>query len=187
MFERLTDRAREVVVLAQEESRREGHLSIDVGHVGLAALTVSGGAGLDEERVVRVREALLLTLADQTVDHGYTDHVPFTGATKDVFERSLGLSVRFGRNYIASRDLLMAALADPGVSTVLASAGVDLDEIDRVITASAADSEDLLPGEVHDRTPVLGPDPNQGVTELLAQILQRLDTIIDRLGQPDRR
>ncbi|MDN5929987.1 MAG: hypothetical protein L0I24_02775 [Pseudonocardia sp.] len=107
MFERFTDQARKVIVLAQENSRREGHLSIDVGHIGLAALTAGEGAGLDDDLVQRLQQALRSTLADQVIDHKHTGHIPFTTATKTTFERSLHRSLQDRRNYIDSRDLLL--------------------------------------------------------------------------------
>lgn len=103
-----------------------------------------------------------------------------------MFERTLHRSLQDRRNYIDSRDLLLAALTDPDVATAVNSAGVNLGEIHSVVTTHAAGSDDTLVGDVYGHAPVLMPDPNQKIADLLAQILQRLDTIIGHL-QPDRK
>ncbi|MDN5929985.1 MAG: hypothetical protein L0I24_02765 [Pseudonocardia sp.] len=72
------------------------------------------------------------------------------------------------------------------MATAVNSAGVNLDEIHSVVTTHAAGSDDTPAGDVYGHAPVLMPDANQEIADLLAQILQRLDTIIGHL-QPDRK
>jgi ATP-dependent Clp protease ATP-binding subunit ClpC len=173
MFERFTDRARRVIVLAQEESRQLGHLSIDVGHIGLAALNASDGAGLDDEVVGRLREAMTTTFAGLAVDEGYTGHIPFTPATKEVFERSLRLSLEARRNYINSVDLLMAALADPNINATATAHGIDYDQVHATLMQSVMIPGDFLPSGREGRGVVLPPDQDQTITDQLQEVLKR--------------
>jgi ATP-dependent Clp protease ATP-binding subunit ClpC len=182
MFERFTVRARRVVVRAQEESRQLRQLSVDVGHIGLAALTVSDGAGLDGDVVGRLREAMTMTLAGLAVDETYTGHLRFTSATKEVFERSLRLSLEARRNYISSVDLLMSALADPNINATVTASGIDYDSIHSTLVQSAMIPGDFVPGERQGRA-IVPPDQEQTIADLLQEVLKRLDTIIDRLGR----
>src|SRR5881398_3320837 len=102
MFERFTDRARRVVVLAQEEARMLDHDYIGTEHLllglvhegeGVAARALEGlGVGLD-----RITEQIL-----EIIGRGQrppAGHIPFTPRAKKVLELSLRESLQLGHNY----------------------------------------------------------------------------------------
>ena len=131
MFERFTDRARNAVRLAQEETRRLGHASVDTEHlllgllgepesVGARAL-VALGLSLDELRAEVERTTGL--------DEGApTGHIPFTPRAKKVLELSLREALSLGDNYIGTEHILLGLVReDRGLAAqVLAGHGADL-------------------------------------------------------------
>lgn len=183
MFERFTDRARRAVVLAQEESRRRDHREIDVGHIVLGALTASEGAGLDVGDIDVVRRGAESTFTGRAVDHGHAEHIPFTPAAKAALERSLQLSLQGGLNYVGSRYVLVAALEQPSLAGALTAAGVDLHHLRSTITAGPAAALEGTEQAAHPASASLVAEgSSQVIIDLLQQILQRLDTIVERLG-----
>src|SRR5207237_9699739 len=109
-FERFTDRARRVVVLAQEEALRLNHNYIGTEHVllgllreeeGVAARAlVSLGVALEEARD-KIEEVIG---RGQDVPSG---HVPFTPRAKKVLELALREALTLGHNYIGSEHILL--------------------------------------------------------------------------------
>jgi ATP-dependent Clp protease ATP-binding subunit ClpC len=133
MFERFTDRARRVVVQAQEEARTRGHDFIGPEHLllglthervgGVGAKTLESlGIGLD---TVRQR----VEAATGRGDHESTAHIPFTPAAKQTLELSLAESVGLGHRYVGTEHLLLGLLrtGDNVAVRVLTELGADLD------------------------------------------------------------
>jgi ATP-dependent Clp protease ATP-binding subunit ClpC len=133
MFERFTDRARTVVVLAQEEARALGHNYIGTEHLllGLAAegngvgATVLAEAGLTPEIL---RADVLRIIGD--VAGRQEGQIPFTPRAKKVLEYSLREALKLSHNYIGTEHLLLAMLAEgEGVAAqILASHGFGPEE-----------------------------------------------------------
>ena len=134
MFERFTDRARRVVVLAQEEARMLNHHYIGTEHVllglihegeGVASKTLEGmNIGLDA-----VRAAVQEMVGDgETSPSG---HIPFTPRAKKVLELSLRESLQMGHNYIGTEHLLLGLMREgEGVAAqVLVKLGSDLERM----------------------------------------------------------
>ena len=129
MFERFTERARQVVVLAQDETRRFGHPYIGTEHLLLGLL-------LEEEGIAaRALDALDVTVEkvrdEVEVIVGYSDEVPigqipFTPAAKKALERSLEEALFFGDDNIGTEHLLLGVLHDTdGIAgRVLAALGL---------------------------------------------------------------
>ena len=128
MFERFTDRARTVVVLAQEQARSLSHNYIGTEHLllgllaegnGVAAKVLEGaGISLDAARADVIR--IVGSPADAP-----TGSIPFTPRAKTVLEASLRESLRFGHNYIGTEHILLGIL-DEGAglaSQILTSHG----------------------------------------------------------------
>jgi ATP-dependent Clp protease ATP-binding subunit ClpA len=133
MFERFTDRARRVVVVAQEESRSLGHDYIGTEHILLGIL----GAG--ESVAVRALASLGVSLeaARQQVEEiagrrsrEVSGHIPFTPRAKKVLELSLREALRLGHNYIGTEHILLGLIREgEGVAAqVLTRLGADLDQ-----------------------------------------------------------
>ena len=134
MFERFTDRARNVVVLAQQEARLLKHNYIGTEHIllglaresdGLAAKALDAlGIGLEAVR----EQVVELTGRGQKSPSG---HIPFTPRAKKVLELSLREALQFGHNYIGTEHILLGLIREgEGVAAqVLVRLGGDLSAI----------------------------------------------------------
>jgi ATP-dependent Clp protease ATP-binding subunit ClpC len=134
VFERFTERARQVVVLAQEEARALGHNYIGTEHLllgllreeeGIAARTLETlGVTLDE---VRAQVARIVGRGED-VEAG---QIPFTPRAKRVLELALREALSLGHNWIGTEHVLLGlAREDDGVAMqVLLHFGVDADRI----------------------------------------------------------
>jgi hypothetical protein len=115
MFERFTDRARRVVVLAQEEAMRLDHNYIGTEHLllgllreeqGVAAAALAAvGVGLEAVRV-RLEEAVGRGTEPQS------GHIPFTPRAKKVLELSLREALQLGHNYIGTEHILLGLIRE---------------------------------------------------------------------------
>jgi ATP-dependent Clp protease ATP-binding subunit ClpC len=134
MFERFTDRARRVVVLAQEEARMLNHNYIGTEHIllglihegeGIAAKAVDGlGITLDG-----VREQVVEIIGrGQSAPSG---HIPFTPRAKKVLELSLREALQLGHNYIGTEHILLGLIreGDGVAAQVLQKLGADLGRV----------------------------------------------------------
>jgi ATP-dependent Clp protease ATP-binding subunit ClpA len=116
MFERFTDNARRVIVLAQEEARRLHHNYIGTEHIvlgllgeprGIAAKVLFGfGMSLDGARA-EVIEAVGEGKSDQS------GHIPFTPRAKKTLELALREALQLGHNYIGTEHLLLGVIREP--------------------------------------------------------------------------
>jgi ATP-dependent Clp protease ATP-binding subunit ClpC len=131
MFERFSDRARRVVVAAQEEARALGHDYIGTEHLLLGLIHEGGGVGAKALESLGIdadglRERVVGIVG--TGQHAMTAHIPFTPQAKQVLRLSLGEALRFGHNYIGTEHVLLGLIQEKeGVAArVLADAGADL-------------------------------------------------------------
>ena len=120
MFERFTEHARQVVVLAQEEARTLRHHYIGTEHILLGLLREEEGmAGRVLESleitVERVRgQVVRIVGSGEEVTSG---QIPFTPRAKKVLELSLRESLSLGHNYIGTEHILLGLIAqDAGVA-----------------------------------------------------------------------
>ena len=134
MFERFTDRARNVVVLAQQEARLLKHNYIGTEHILLGLARESDGLA------AKALEALGISLEaarEQVVEiigrgeRSPSGHIPFTPRAKKVLELSLREALQFGHNYIGTEHLLLGLIREgEGVAAqVLVRLGGDLSAI----------------------------------------------------------
>src|ERR671922_1476889 len=114
MFERFTERARQVVVLAQEEARSLRHNYIGTEHLLLGLLREEGVAAklLDSFDVtveeVRAQVARIVGQGDEVV----TGQIPFTPRAKKVLELSLREALSLGHNYIGTEHILLGLVRE---------------------------------------------------------------------------
>lgn len=113
MFERFTDRARRVIVLAQEEARTLNHNYIGVEHLILGLLHEGDGVG------ARVMKKLGIT-AEEVRAHtepgvmSPSGHIPFTPRAKKVMELALREALQLGHSYIGTEHILLACVREGG-------------------------------------------------------------------------
>jgi ATP-dependent Clp protease ATP-binding subunit ClpA len=116
MFERFTDQARRVVVLAQEEARQLGHNYIGTEHLLLALMHQPGsvaGQALAAAGATHVAgQAAVLDIVGRGTDTP-SGHVPFTPRSKRVLEKALRHALQYGHNYIGTEHILLGLLDLP--------------------------------------------------------------------------
>jgi ATP-dependent Clp protease ATP-binding subunit ClpA len=131
MFERFTERARRVVVLAQEEARLLNHNYIGTEHILLGLIREGQGvAGRALESLGISLEAVRLQV-EQIIGRGQqapSGHIPFTPRAKKVLELSLREAHQLGHNYIGTEHILLGLIREgSGVAAqVLVTLGADL-------------------------------------------------------------
>ena len=154
MFERFTERARQVVVLAQDESRALRHNYIGTEHLLLGLLREEEGLGarvLDSFDVtleeVRAQVARIIGEGDEIV----TGQIPFTPRAKRVLELALREALQLGHNHIGTEHLLLG-LVDEGQGVamrILLDFDVDAEkarnEVVRVLARGPASVEPVAP------------------------------------------
>jgi hypothetical protein len=185
MFTRFTDRARRVVVLAQDEARELSHGCVGTGHLllgllaegeGVAALALESlGISLEEARD-RVEE---IVGRGQGTPAG---HIPFTPPAKQMLERALREAMQLGHNYIGTEHLLLSLLAEgDGITAqVLAGRGAGYDLVqERMVALLTGRYEQADPRTRLVRLPV--PAGLADVTEQLRQV-QRQKTAAFEAG-----
>ena len=142
MFERFSDEAREVVVLAQDEARELRHNYIGTEHLLLGLLRQADGVG------ARVLAGLGVTLASvhdevaKIVGQGdavTAGQIPFTPRAKKVLELGLREALSLGHNYIGSEHILLGiARENDGVAArLLLDSGVDADTVREAVVREA--------------------------------------------------
>lgn len=134
MFERFTDRARRVVVLGQEESRRLDHDAIGTEHLLLGI--VEEGEGVAAQALVAsgIPLASVRREVERMVGRGdaaVSGHIPFTPRAKKVLELSMREALQLGHNYVGTEHVLLGLVHEgEGVAAqVLVKLGADLSEL----------------------------------------------------------
>ncbi len=148
MFERFTDRAGRVVVLAQEEARLLDHDHIGTGHILLGLIHEGEGVAADSLRSLGIR---LDPVRDQVVEKIALGrrlprgHIPFTRRAKKVLEYSLREALQLGHDHVETEHVLLGLVREgDGVATqVLEKLGADLSKVrSTVITLLSGGSGD---------------------------------------------
>ena len=128
MFERFTDRARRVVVLAQEEARMLNHNYIGTEHILLGLIHEGEGVAAKALESLGIALEGVRAQVEEIIGQGQqspSGHIPFTPRAKKVLELSLREALQLGHNYIGTEHILLALLELDGDTGVLAGLGVD--------------------------------------------------------------
>ena len=130
MFERFTDRARRVVVLAQEEARLLNHNYIGTEHILLGLIHEGEGVAAKALESLGISLEAVRQQVEEIIGQGGSSpsgHIPFTPRAKKVLELSLREAIRLKQNVIAPEHIMLGVLrADGGLAAlILADAGVD--------------------------------------------------------------
>jgi ATP-dependent Clp protease ATP-binding subunit ClpC len=186
MFERFTDRARRVVVLAQEEARAFNHPHVGTEHVLLGLIREEGGVAAQALESLGVTAAAARQQVEQIVGPGqpgaHQGHLPFTPRAKKVLQLSLREAIALGHAYIGTEHLLLGLVrADEGVAMrVLSGLGIEPARIrQKVIQLVSA-------RRVHEE-----PDPGRvagrGKRKVLLEVRDRLNSLEWRLSVLEQR
>ena len=134
MFERFTERARQVVVLAQEEARTLKHNYIGTEHILLGLLREEEGLAARvleslDITVERVRaQVVRIVGSGEEITSG---QIPFTPRAKKVLELALREALSLGHNYIGTEHILLGLVREgEGIAAgALESLGVSLEKV----------------------------------------------------------
>jgi hypothetical protein len=134
MFERFTDRARRVVVLAQEEARMLDHNFIGTEHILLGLIHEGHGVAASALQSLGISLEAVRQQVEQIVgrgEHAPSGHIPFTPRAKKVLELSLRESHLLGHDYIGTEHILLGLIREgEGVAAqVLVRLGADLNRV----------------------------------------------------------
>ena len=134
MFERFTDRARRVVVLAQEEARLLNHNYIGTEHILLGLIHEGEGVAAKALESLGISLEGVRSQVEEIIGQGGSSpsgHIPFTPRAKKVLELSLREALQLGHNYIGTEHILLGLIREgEGVAAqVLVKLGADLSRV----------------------------------------------------------
>ncbi len=190
MFERFTEKAIKVIMLAQEEARRLGHNFVGTEQILLGLIGENTGAGS------KVLKSMGVNLKDARIEvenfigrgSGFVAvEIPFTPRAKRVLELSLEEARQLGHNYIGTEHLLLGLIKEgEGVATrVLENLNVDLSKVRSQIIRSLGENTEVTSGNNASRskTPTLeefGTDLTQKAAD------GKLDPVVGRAKEIER-
>ena len=158
MFERFTDRARRVVVLAQDEARALNHDYIGTEHLLLGL--IQEGEGVAAKALTKLQISLedVRSRVEEVVGQGQqapSGHIPFTPRAKKTLELSLRESLQLGHDYIGTEHILLGLLreGDGVAAKVLVGMGADLNRVRRevLLLLEGYQGSEAAPGPVRRR------------------------------------
>ncbi|MET7421994.1 ATP-dependent Clp protease ATP-binding subunit [Dactylosporangium sp. NPDC005555] len=134
MFERFTDRAKRVVVLAQEEARILNHNAIGTEHLLLGLIQEGDGVAARSIGALGISGDDVRRRVEEVIGHGAQapgGHVPFTPRAKKVLELALREALQLGHNFIGTEHLLLGLVreGDGVAAQVLVQLGADLNRL----------------------------------------------------------
>jgi ATP-dependent Clp protease ATP-binding subunit ClpA len=149
MFERFTDRARRVMVLAQEEARMLNHNYIGTEHLLLGLIHEGEGVAARALESLGISLQVVRQQVEETIGRGQEappGHIPFTPRAKMVLDLSLREAKEFGHNYIGTEHILLGLIGEgSGVAAhVLVRLGADLNRVRQQVIRLPKLSDDVL-------------------------------------------
>ena len=134
MFERFTDRARRVVVLAQEEARMLSHNYIGTEHILLGLIHEGEGVAAKALESLNISLEAVRSQVEEIIGEGQqapSGHIPFTPRAKKVLELSLREALQLGHTYIGTEHILLGLIREgEGVAAqVLVKLGAELNRV----------------------------------------------------------
>lgn len=190
MFEKFTEKAIKVIMLAQEEARRLGHNFVGTEQILLGLIGEGTGIG------PKVLKSMGVNLKDARVEvekiigrgSGFVAvEIPFTPRAKRVLELSLEEARQLGHNYIGTEHLLLGLIREgEGVAArVLENLGVDLSKVRSQIIRSLGDNTEVAAGNnaTRSKTPTL----EEFGTNLTQKAVEgKLDPVVGRAKEIER-
>jgi Clp amino terminal domain, pathogenicity island component/UvrB/uvrC motif len=185
MFERFTDRARRVVVLAQEEARMLDHSYIGTEHILLALIREGGGVAAQALQPLGITEEAARQQVEEIIGQGQqapSGHIPFTPRAKKVLQLSMREAIALGHGYIGTEHILLGLIreGDGVAAQVLNRLGAEPDRVrQRVIQLVSARRVQQEPGT--------GRATGRGKRKLLSELRDRFDSLDWRLSVLEQR
>src|SRR6187455_2142228 len=161
MFERFTDRARRVVVLAQEEARMLSHNYIGTEHILLGLIHEGEGVAAKALESLDISVEAVRQQVEEIIGQGQqapSGHIPFTPRAKKVLELSLREGLQLGHTYIGTEHILLGLIREgEGVAAqVLVKLGADLNKVRQQVIQLLSGYQGKEPpavsGAAHDST-----------------------------------
>ncbi len=185
MFERFTDRARRVVVLAQKEARMLNHNYIGTEHLLLGLIGEGGGVAAGALESLGIRLDAVRQQVEAIIGRGQqapSGHIPFTPRGKKVLELAGRESDALGHQYIGTEHILLGLIreADGVAAQVLVKLGAGQDRVRQQVIR-------LL--HEHQGQDVIGESTQPGERTragLLDDALARIDSLEHRLAAVER-
>ncbi|MEB3185905.1 MAG: Clp protease N-terminal domain-containing protein, partial [bacterium] len=189
MFERFTEKAIKVIMLAQEEARRLGHNFVGTEQILLGL--IGEGTGV----AAKTLKSLGVSLKDARIEvekiigrgSGFVAvEIPFTPRAKRVLELSWDEARQLGHNYIGTEHLLLGLIREgEGVAVrVLENLGVDLSRVrSNVIRMLGESASTATPGQHRSKTPTLD-EFGSNLTQMAEE--HRLDPVVGREKEIER-
>ena len=190
MFQRFSDSARRVVVLAQEEARKLNHNYIGTEHLLLGLIQEGQGVAASALEAAGVNNESVRGQVVEIIGRGSappSGHIPFTPRAKKVLELSLREALQLGHNYIGTEHILLGLIREgEGVaSKVLVKLGVDLERLrNQVLKSLSGQSGAAEPGGEGAGGGLMLDQFGRNLTELAAQ--NKLDPVIGREKEIER-
>jgi ATP-dependent Clp protease ATP-binding subunit ClpC len=183
MFERFTDRARRVVVLAQEEARMLNHNYIGTEHILLGLIHEGEGVAAKALESLGISLEAVRQQVEEIIGQGQqapSGHIPFTPRAKKVLELSLREALQLGHNYIGTEHILLGLIREgEGVAAqVLVKLGADLNRVRQQVIQ-------LLSGYQGKEPAAAGPQEGTPSTSLVLDQFGRNFTQAAREGKLD--
>jgi ATP-dependent Clp protease ATP-binding subunit ClpA len=189
VFERFTDRARRVVVLAQEEARLLNHNYIGTEHLLLGLASDGQGVAAKALEMLGIRLEALRAEVEEIIGRGQsapTGHIPFTPRAKKVLELSLREAKQLGHNYIGTEHILLGLIREgEGIAAqVLVKLGADLprarQQVTGLLTGYAGGQAAAEPAGAGTRlVRITVPEDLREAEEQLAQVRREKEAAID--------
>ena len=205
MFERFTDRARRVVVLAQEEARLLNHNYIGTEHILLGLIHEGEGVAAKALESLGISLEAVRQQVEEIIGQGGSSpsgHIPFTPRAKKVLELSLREALQLGHNYIGTEHILLGLIREgEGVAAqVLVKLGADLSRVRQQVIqllsgypGPAGSGQQSAPGEKTTTGGGSGDNPSgslvldqfgRNFTQLARE--KKLDPVIGRARETER-
>jgi hypothetical protein len=191
MFERFTDRARRVVVLAQEEARMLNHNYIGTEHILLGLIHESEGIAAQALTSLGISLGAVRQQVEEIIGQGQqapSGHIPFTPRAKKVLELSLREALQLGHNYIGTEHILLGLIREgEGVAAqVLVRLGADLNRVRQQVVHLVHSEKGDRPTRVATGESVRLRGPGEhwvaDLLSTLAKLAERVEAVERHLG-----
>src|ERR671922_620146 len=192
MFERFTDRARRVVVLAQEEARMLNHNYIGTEHILLGLIHEGEGVAAKALESLGISLEAVRQQVEEIIGQGGSSpsgHIPFTPRAKKVLELSLREALQLGHNYIGTEHILLGLIREgEGVAAqVLQKLGADLNRVRQQVIqllSGYTGGKETAPGEAPPQGSMVLDQFGRNLTQLARET--KLDPVIGRDKEIER-